>query len=154
MFSWPAFFGAALVIWLLLRGPAAETPIWVQKACHAAMAFFLYGGFLYLLKWTTFWRVMPATGLDRTKTEGFLILISTLVWLIVTLRILLRGFRLSGHAFPVHLENLARDRKALAFHVDRLDSLLLFFQPQVNNNYPNLRVTNRSSERVPEELPP
>jgi hypothetical protein len=96
MFSWPAFFGAALVIWLLLRGPAAETPIWVQKACHAAMAFFLYGGFLYLLKWTTFWRVMPATGLDRTKTEGFLILISTLVWLIATLRILLRGFRLSG----------------------------------------------------------
>jgi len=48
MFSWPAFFGAALVIWLLLRGPAAETPIWVQKACHAAMAFFLYGGFLSL----------------------------------------------------------------------------------------------------------
>jgi hypothetical protein len=96
MFSWPAFFGAALVIWLLLRGPAAETPIWVQKACHAAMAFFLYGGFLYLLKWTTFWRVMPATGLDRTKTEGFLILISTLVWLIVTLRILLRGLPISA----------------------------------------------------------
>jgi len=96
MFSWPAFFGAALAIWLLLRGPAAETSIWVQKACRAAMAFFLYGGFLYLLKWTTFWRVMPAIGLGRTKTEGFLILISTLVWLIATLRILLRGFRLSG----------------------------------------------------------
>ena len=100
MFSWPAFFGAALAIWLLLRGPAAETPIWVQKACRAAMAFFLYCGFLYLLKWTTFWRVMPAIGLDRTKTEGFLILISTLVWLIATLRILLRGFPTLRCSFP------------------------------------------------------
>jgi hypothetical protein len=96
MFSWPAFFGAALAIWLLLRGPAAETSIWIQKACRAAMAFFLYGGFLYLLKWTTFWRVMPAIGLGRTKTEGLLILISTLVWLSVTLRILLRGLPISA----------------------------------------------------------
>ena len=96
MFSWPTFFGAALAIWLLLRGPAAESPIWVQKACRAAMALFLYFGFLSLLKWTTFWRVMPAIGFDRIGTEGFLILISTLVWLIATLRILLRGFRLSG----------------------------------------------------------
>ena len=111
MFSWPAFLGAALAVWLLLRGPAAETPIWVQKACHAAMAFFLYGGFLYLLKWTTFWRVMPATGLDRTKTEGFLILISTLVWLIVTLRILLRGFRLSACSFRCLLRTLAPTEK-------------------------------------------
>ena len=105
MFSWPAFFGAALAIWLLLRGPAAETPIWVQKACRAAMAFFLYCGFLYLLKWTTFWRVMPAIGLDRSKTEGFLILISTLVWLIATLRILLRGFPISANARSRALEN-------------------------------------------------
>ena len=77
-------------------GASAENPIWVEKACRAAMAFFLYSGFLYLLKWTTFWRVMPAIGFDRSRTEGFLILISTLVWLIATLRILLRGFRLSG----------------------------------------------------------
>jgi hypothetical protein len=96
MFSWPAFLGAALVVWLLLRGPAAETPVWVQKACRAAMAFFLYCGFLYLLKWTTLWRVMPAIGFDRSTTEGFLILLSTLVWLTATLRILLRGFRLSS----------------------------------------------------------
>ena len=96
MFSWPVFLGAALAIWLLLRGPAAETPIWVQKACRAAMAFFLYCGFLYLLKWSTFWRVMPAIAFDRSRTEGFLILISTLAWLIATLRILLRGFRISG----------------------------------------------------------
>ena len=126
MFSWPAFFGAALAIWLLLRGPAAETPIWVQKACRAAMAFFLYGGFLYLLKWTTFWRVMPATGLDRTKTEGFLILISTLVWLIVTLRILLRGFPLSA-ARSRALENLRTEKDSAWPHVDRLDSLSTIF---------------------------
>lgn len=93
MFSWPAFFGAALAIWLLLRGPAAETPVWVQKACRTSMAFFLYGGFLYLLKWNRFWQVMPASGFEnRNKTEGLLILISTLVWLVATLRILLRGF--------------------------------------------------------------
>jgi hypothetical protein len=93
MFSWPAFFGAALAIWLLLRGPAAETPVWVQKACRTAMAFFLYGGFLYLLKSNRFWQVMPAIGLEnRNKTEGLLILVSTLVWLVATLRILLRGF--------------------------------------------------------------
>lgn len=96
MFSWPAFFGAALAIWLLLRGPAAETPIFAQKACRAAMAFCLYCGFLHLLKWTTFWRVMPAIGFDRSKTEGFLILISTLVWLVATLRILLRGLPISA----------------------------------------------------------
>jgi len=97
MFSWPAFLGAALVIWLLLRGPAAETSIWVRKGCRTAMAFFLYCGFLYLLKWTTLWRVIPAIGIEnRSKTEGFLILISTLVWLIVTLRIFLRGLSASA----------------------------------------------------------
>jgi hypothetical protein len=93
MFSWPAFFGAALAIWLLLRGPATETPIWLQKTCRTAMAFFLYSGFLYFLKWNTFWRMMPAIGFgNRNKAEGFLILLSTLVWLVATLRILLRGF--------------------------------------------------------------
>ncbi len=93
MFSWPAFSGAALAIWLLLRGPAAKTPIWLQKTCRTAMAFFLYGGFLYLLKSNTLWQLMPSIGFEnRSKTEGFLILISTLVWLVVTLRILLRGF--------------------------------------------------------------
>jgi hypothetical protein len=70
MSSWPAFFGAALAIWLLLKGPAAEDSIWVQKACRAAMAFFLYSGFLYLLKWTPFWKVMPATGLREPKQAG------------------------------------------------------------------------------------
>ena len=126
MFSWPAFFGAALAIWLLLRGPAAETSIWVQKACRAAMAFFLYGGFLYLLKWTTFWRVMPAIGLGRTKTEGFLILISTLVWLIVTLRILLRGFRLSG-ARSSAFENSGPQQKKSRRGLTLTDVILFYY---------------------------
>jgi len=126
MFSWPVFFGAALAIWLLLRGPAAETSIWVQKACRAAMAFFLYGGFLYLLKWTTFWRVMPAIGLGRTKTEGFLILISTLVWLIVTLRILLRGFRLSG-ARSSAFENSGPQQKKSRRGLTLTDVILFYY---------------------------
>ena len=126
MFSWPVFFGAALAIWLLLRGPAAETSIWVQKACRAAMAFFLYGGFLYLLKWTTFWRVMPAIGLGRTKTEGFLILISTLVWLIVTLRILFRGFRLSG-ARSSAFENSGPQQKKSRRGLTLTDVILFYY---------------------------
>jgi hypothetical protein len=126
MFSWPAFFGAALAIWLLLRGPAAETSIWIQKACRAAMAFFLYGGFLYLLKWTTFWRVMPAIGLGRTKTEGFLILMSTLVWLIVTLRILLRGFRLSG-ARSSAFENSGPQQKKSRRGLTLTDVILFYY---------------------------
>ena len=126
MFSWPAFFGAALAIWLLLRGPAAETSIWIQNACRAAMVFFLYGGFLYLLKWTTFWRVMPAIGLDRTKTEGFLILMSTLVWLIVTLRILLRGFRLSG-ARSSAFENSGPQQKKSRRGLTLTDVILFYY---------------------------
>jgi hypothetical protein len=126
MFSWPAFFGAALAIWLLLRGPAAETPIWVQKACRAAMAFFLYCGFLFLLKWTTFWRVMPAIGFDRSRTEGFLILVSTLVWLIATLRILLRGFPLSS-ARSGALENSGAQQKKTRRGLTLTDVILFYY---------------------------
>jgi len=94
MSSWPALFAAALAIWLVLKGPAARTPSWVQRACRVALAFFLYSGFLYLLKWNPFWKWMLAVGFEsRNKTEGFLILIWTLVWIIATLRILLLGSR-------------------------------------------------------------
>ena len=72
MSSWPALFGAALAIWLVLRGPAAETQSGFEEACRAAIAFFLYCGFLYLLKWNTFWRVMPAIGLGtETRRKVF-----------------------------------------------------------------------------------
>jgi hypothetical protein len=126
MFSWPVFLGAALAIWLLLRGPAAETTIWVQKAFRTAMAFFLYCGFLYLLKWTTFWRVMPAIGFNRSRTEGFLILISTLFWLIATLRILLRGFRLSG-ARSSAFENSGPQQKKSRRGLTLTDVILFYY---------------------------
>jgi hypothetical protein len=127
MFSWPAFFGAALAIWLLLRGPAAETPVWVQKACRTAMAFFLYGGFLYLLKWNRFWEVMPTIGVEsRSKTEGFLILISTLVWLVATLRILLRGFPIP-HARSGTLENPDPRQKRTRRGLTLTDVILFYY---------------------------
>jgi len=94
MSSWPALFAAAVAMRLILKGPAAKKPSWVQKTCRLAMAFFLYSGFLYLLKWNPFWRWMPSVDVEnRNKAEGFLILISTLVWIIATLRILFLGFR-------------------------------------------------------------
>ena len=93
--SWPLLFVAALAIWLLLKGPVAKTPRFVQKTCRIAMVFFAYCGFLYLLKWDRFWEWILSLGFeDRNKAEGFLILISTLIWVIATLRILLRGFRI------------------------------------------------------------
>ena len=80
MSSWPALFAAAVAMWLILKGPAGKKPSWVQKTCRLAMAFFLYSGFLYLLKWNPFWRWMPSVDFEtRNKAEGFLILISTLV---------------------------------------------------------------------------
>src|SRR5580704_11408807 len=94
MSSWPALFVAAVAMWLILKGPAAKKPSWVQKLCRFAMAFFLYSGFLYLLKWDPFWRWMPSVDFEnQNRAEGFLILISTLVWIIATLRILLLGSR-------------------------------------------------------------
>ena len=51
---------------------------------------------------------------NRNKAEGFLILISTLVWIIATLRILLRGLRFRALALvPVGLRIASRDRKRL-----------------------------------------
>jgi len=107
MSSWPFLFAAALAIWLLLKGPAAKTPLFVQKICRIAIVFLAYCGFLYLLKWNPFWEWMLALGFEnRNKAEGFLILVSTLVWLIATLRILLRRSRLptlpAGSDGPVH----------------------------------------------------
>jgi hypothetical protein len=94
MSSWPALFAAALAMWFVLKGPAANKPSWVQRACRVVMVFFLYSGFLYLLKWNSFWQLVPSVDFDnRNKVEGFLILIATLVWIIATLRILFRGSR-------------------------------------------------------------
>ena len=95
--SWPTMFAAALTMWLVLRGPAAKRPSWVQKTCRTAMVFFVYSGTLYLLKWNPCWKLMPSMDFEqRNKAEGFLLMISTLVWFIATLRILFRGLRLPG----------------------------------------------------------
>ena len=115
MSSWPALFVAAVAMWLILKGPAAKKPSWVQKLCRFAMAFFLYSGFLYLLKWDPFWRWMPSVDFEnRNRAEGFLILISTLVWIIATLRILLLGSRFSAlDAGSGELENRAPRQEKL-----------------------------------------
>ena len=107
--SWPALFAAALAMWLLLKGPVATAHAVVQKACQLAMFFFLYSGFLYLLKWNTFWKWMLALGFEnRNKTEGFLIFVSTLVWLGATLRVLFR-FRLPTFGFGFGIPALTRN---------------------------------------------
>ena len=84
-------------MWLVLRGPAANGPSWVQRACRATVAFLVYSGTLYLVKWNPCWKLMPSMDFEqRNKAEGFLLMISTLVWFIATLRILFRGLRLPG----------------------------------------------------------
>ena len=93
MSSWPAFLAAALAIWLVLKGPVSARASWVQRLCRVAIAFCLYIGFLYLLKWNPFWTLLSVDPNNRNKAEGFLILISTLVWFLATLRILFKGFR-------------------------------------------------------------
>ena len=114
--SWPALFAAALAIWLVLKRLAGTMPSWVQRACRAALAFLLYSGFLYLLKWNPVWLWMPSAGFkSRNRTEGFLILVSTLVWLITTGRILFQGFRFSSlRPGSDGLENGGRRRLSLA----------------------------------------
>ncbi len=115
MSSWPALFAAALATWLALKGPASTKPAWVLRICRVAIAFFLYSGFLYLLKWNPFWKWMsPVDFENRNKAEGFLILISTLVWIIATLRILLLGSRFPAlDAGSGELENRAPRQEKL-----------------------------------------
>jgi hypothetical protein len=61
-------------------GSATSAHPLVRKACRLAMFFFLYSGFLFVLKWNQFWKWILALGFEnRNKTEGFLILVSTLV---------------------------------------------------------------------------
>ena len=95
--SWPALFAAAAV-WLLLRGPISAAPSWVQKACRVILVFFIYSGFLYLLRWTPFWTMMSALGFtSKNKETGVLILVATIAWMIATVRVIVPGgLRLPG----------------------------------------------------------
>ena len=113
---------------LVLRGPAAKGPSWVQRACRATIAFLVYSGTLYLLKWNPLWKLMPSMDFgQRNRAEGFLLMISTLVWFIATLRILFRGLRLPGvHVGSGGLENRppqrGKGRRSLS-----LTDLILFY---------------------------
>ena len=128
MSPWPVLFAAAFTMWLVLRGPAANGPSWVQRGCRATIAFLVYSGTLYLLKWNPFWKLMPSMDFEqRNKAEGFLLMISTLVWFIATLRILFRGLRLPGvHASSGGFENRpaqkGKGRRSLS-----LTDLILFY---------------------------
>src|SRR5215471_11008403 len=94
--SWPLLFGAALGMWLLLKGPAVKMGAFVQSLCRIAIVFLAYCGFLYLLKWDPLRTRMPFRFENRNTAEGFLILLSTNVWLIATCRIAFRGLRFRG----------------------------------------------------------
>jgi hypothetical protein len=128
MSPWPVLFAAAFAMRLVLRGPAAKGPSWVQRACLATIAFLVYSGTLYLLKWNPLRKLMPSMDFgQRNKAEGFLLMISTLVWFIATLRILFRGLRLFRvHAGSGGLENRpsqkGKGRRSLS-----LTDLILFY---------------------------
>ena len=94
MSSWPFLFAAALASWRLLTARAATPPLFVHRVCRSAIQIFAYCGFLYLLKWDPFWKWMLSLGFEnRNNAEGSLILASTIVWLVATLRIILFGVR-------------------------------------------------------------
>ena len=117
MSSWPALFAAALASWLVLKVPASTKPAWVRRICRVAIAFFLYSGFLYLLKWNPFWKLLSVDVENRNKLEGFLILLSTLIWLVATLRALLLDSR-----FPA----LNADPREREDHIPRREGLWPF----------------------------
>ena len=128
MSSWPALFAAALATWLVLKGPASTKPAWVRRICRVAIAFFLYSGFLYLLKWNPFWKLLSVDVENRNKLEGFLILLSTLIWLVATLRVLLLGSRFpSLNADPREGENHTPQKEKLWPFVKKVAIYHYFF---------------------------
>src|SRR5579871_156619 len=102
--SWPALFASAAAVWLLLNGPMSAAPSWVQKAARVILVFFIYSGFLYLLRWTPFWTMMSALGFtSKNKETGVLILLATIAWVIATVRVIVPGgLRLRTFGFRSH----------------------------------------------------
>jgi len=128
MSSWPSLFAAAIAIWLVLKGPAAAKPSWVQRLCRLAIAFCIYSGFLYLFKWNPFWALLSMDPGNRNKAEGILILISTLVWFMATLRILFKGSRLPAvHARSGDLGNPASRDEKTRRRISLTDIALFYF---------------------------
>jgi ATPase family associated with various cellular activities (AAA) len=90
--SWPALFAAAGAMWLLLDGPISGAPSWIQKGFRVVLVFLVYSGFLYLLRWTPFWRMMQSLGFtNQNKETGVLILIARIIWMIATVRVIVPG---------------------------------------------------------------
>ena len=90
--SWPALFAAAGAMWLLLNGRVSSAPAWVQNACRVILVFFVYSGFLHLLRWAPLWTVMAALGFtSKNKETGVLILVATIIWIIATVRVIVPG---------------------------------------------------------------
>ena len=90
--SWPSLFAAAGAMWLLLAGPALAAPSWMQKGCRVILVFFVYSGFLHLLRWAPFWTMMQSLGFtSKNKETGVLILVATMVWMIATVRVVVSG---------------------------------------------------------------
>ncbi len=119
--SWPGLFAMALATWLLLRGPLAATPSFVQKAARLVMLFLIYAAFLYLLKWNPLWNSTQSVGLkNRDAAEGFLILVSTLVWFVASIRVLFRRSRVSAARH-------SRPKKASWFTVENIAIFHYFF---------------------------
>ena len=145
MSSWPFLFAAALAIWLLLKGPAAKTPLFVQIVCRIAIVFFAYCGVLYLLKWDPFWKWMLSLGFDEPK-QGRRLSDPRIDDRLAYCDISNRFSRVSDSALsvfvPVSQRVASRDRKRIhpAFHVEEhshLPLLLLFLQPQVTKSVPS-----------------
>jgi hypothetical protein len=103
--SWPALFAAAGAMWLLLDGPISGAPSWIQKGFHVVLVFFVYSGFLYLLRWALFWRMVQSLGFtNKNKETGVLILVATIVWMIATVRVIVPGgLRLPSFGFRTRL---------------------------------------------------
>jgi transitional endoplasmic reticulum ATPase len=100
--SWPSLFAAAGAMWLLLAGPALAAPSWMQKGCRVILVFFVYSGFLHLLRWAPFWTMMQSLGFtSKNKETGVLILVATMVWMIATVRVVVSG-GLRLPAFGLH----------------------------------------------------
>jgi transitional endoplasmic reticulum ATPase len=90
--SWPSLFAAAGAMWLLLAGPALAAPSWMQKGCRVILVFFVYSGFLHVLRWAPFWTMMQSLGFtSKNKETGVLILVATMVWMIATVRVVVSG---------------------------------------------------------------
>ena len=88
--SWPALFAAAGAMWLLLNGPVSAAPSWMQKGCRVILVFFVYSGFLHLLRWAPCWTMMQSLGFTNKNTEtGVLMLVATIIWITATVRVIL-----------------------------------------------------------------